>query len=151
MNLPPKYWLMHYDQETGEILSFHNPMRGKPDVSPTIIVSVEQHVDIQVNPARYRVLDNKLTLVDNVIEETQKPKIVDVQSAIIGGLVIDNVCYALETLALAPMLLDLASGNAQVRAIVHTPAGTQLEFLTREVAVTVADQISKHLVGLHLG
>lgn len=151
MSLPPKYWLMHYDEETGEVLSFHNPMRGKPDVNPTIIISVEQHADIQIDPGRYRVLDNKLTLVDNVVEERTERRTVDVASAIIGGLVIEGVCYALEPLALSPMLLDLASDSKSVRAIIHTPAGTKLEILTRENAEKVASLISEHLVGLHLG
>lgn len=151
MNLPPKYWLTHYDEETGEILSFHNPMRGKPDVESTVIVSVEQHKDIQVNPGRYRVLNNKLVTVDNVEADEVERRIVDVPSAIIGGLVIDGICYALEPTALSSMLLDLAAGSERVRAVIHTSAGTKLEILTREVAVKVADSISEHLVGLHLG
>lgn len=151
MNLPPKYWLMNYDEETGEVLSFHNPMRGKPDVSPLLTVSLENHTEIQTDPSRWRVVEGKLTLVDNVPEDQIERQTVDVASAIIGGLVVDGICYALEPTALSSMLLDLTAGSERVRAVIHTSAGTKLEILTREVAVKVADSISEHLVGLHLG
>lgn len=151
MNLPPKYWLMHYDEETGEVLSFHNPMRGKPDASPTLTISVENHAAIQTDPSRWRVLSGKLTLVDNVPEDQIERRTVDVPSAIIGGLVIDGICYTLEPIALSSMMLDLATGNTKVRALIHTPSGTKLEVMTRDAAMKVAEAISEHLVGLHLG
>lgn len=150
MNLPPKYYLMHYDAETGEILSFHNPMRGKPDVSPTLTVSLDDHVEVQRNPSLYRVVDGKLVSVDEDAVEEPRP-IVDMPSAIIGGLVVDNVCYALESISLSVMLLDLSTNAAEVRAITHTATGTQVNTLTREDALRLAETISEHLVGLHLG
>jgi len=151
MNLPPKYWLMNYDEETGEVLSFHNPMRGKPDVSPLLTVSVENHAEIQTDPSRWRVVDGKLTLVNNVPEDQIERQTVDVASAIIGGLVVDGICYALEPIALSPMMMDLAAGSSKVRAIIHSPSGTKLEAMTRDDALKVAEAISEHLVGLHLG
>lgn len=148
--LPPKYYLLHFDEETGEILSFHNPMRGKPSESPTITISLEQHAELQPNTNGWRVISNKLTKVDNVLEEPVRTKI-NVQQAIIGGLVIDGVCYALEPTALSVMTLDLSTGSTKVRAIVHTPEGTLLEALVRDDALKVADIIAEHLIGLHLG
>lgn len=150
MNLPPKYWLMHYDKETGEVLSFHNPMRGKPEESPTLTISLEQHAAVQPNPGAYRVVDGKLTEVeDEEQEEVRAP--VDVPSLIIGGLVIDDVCYALEPVSLSVLMLDLSTGVESCRAITHTATGTKVHTLPREDALKAAETISEHLVGLHLG
>lgn len=148
--LPPKYYHLHYDESSGEILGFYNPMKGKVTETPTILISLEQHVEVAPRTNNFRVLNGKLVEVDDEVQLDSKP-VINLTNALIGGIMIGEVCYALEPSALNVMALDLGSGSEHVRAIIHTPDGTKLVELPRETALGVADTIVAHLVTLHCG
>lgn len=148
--LPAKYYHLHYDESSGEILGFFNPMKGKVTEEPTILIDLEQHAAASANAHKFRVLGGKLVEVDDEPQTVSKP-VVNVANALIAGLMVDGVCFALEPSALSVMTLDLASGGIQVRAIIHTPDGTRLEAMTREKALEVSTVIVEHLASLHCG
>jgi hypothetical protein len=151
MSLPPKYYMLHYDEATGEVLSFWNPLRGKAPDEPTIAISLEQHAAVLQTTDKYRVVNGKLITVDQVPKTHSDKEPINIKKALIGGLVIDNVCYALESTAINVLLLDIASEREEIRAVVHTPDGTELTTLKRDTAVQIAKTISDHLVGLYIG
>lgn len=151
MSLPPKYYLLHYDEDTGEILSFWNPMRGKAPDEPTIAISLEQHAAALQSTGSYRVQDGKLVAIDAAPSTQSGRERLNINKSLIGGLVIDDVCYALEPTAIDVLLLDLATERKEIRAVIHTPDGTELTSLKRDAAVRIAKTISDHLVGLYVG
>lgn len=142
--LPAKYYYVHYDEATGEILGFFNPMKGKVRETPTILISSEQHAEVHGRANSFRVLDNKLVEVSDVEIPEAIPQ-VDIQRALIAGLVIDGLCFALSPGALSVLQLDLATGTENVRAIIHTAEGSRLEVLEREQAIKVAGLIVDHI------
>lgn len=148
--LPPKYYYLHYDGVTGELLGFFNPMKGKCTEEPTILIDLEQYAEASSRTQKFRVLNGKLVQVDNEEQPVQLPE-VNVANALIAGLVVGQVCYAIDPSALSVMLLDLAAGGDSIRAVVHTPDGTRLESLVRDEAVKVAASIAGHLASLHCG
>ncbi|AGS82126.1 hypothetical protein O152_gp235 [Pseudomonas phage PaBG] len=150
MALPAAYYQLVYDEKTGDVLSFWNPMRGECPDSPYIEVSLEDHARVQPAPFKFRVIDKRLVEVSDIPKD-ERPKRPAVSEAIIAGLVIDGVCYALDPKALAVLTLDLSRGSKTCRAIAHTPTGNQLVTLPKEDAKNVASMIADHLVALHCG
>lgn len=150
MALPAPFYQLVYDEQTGEVLSFWNPMRGECPDSPSIEVSIEDHARVQPNAHRFRVIDKRLVEVDDVPVE-ERPKRRDVNEALIAGLVIDGTCYAIAPNLLSLLTLDLARNAKQCRAVTHTANGNQVAQLTKDEAKVIASKITDHLADLHCG
>lgn len=146
--LPPKYYYVHYDEATGEILGFFNPMKGKVHETPTILISAEQHAEVHGRAHNYRVLNTQLVSVSNVQEPEEAPK-VDIGLALIAGFVHDDLCFALQPGALSVLQLDLATGTENVRAVINTAEGSRLKVLERAKAIEVSGLIVEHLGALY--
>lgn len=150
MALPAAYYQLVYDEKTGDVLSFWNPMRGECPDSPYIEISLEDHARVQPTPFKFRVIDGRLVEVSDTPKD-KRPKRPEIAEAIIAGLVIEGVCYALDPRALAVLTLDLSRGAKTCRAIAHTPTGNQQVALSKEDAKNVASMIADHLAALHCG
>lgn len=150
MSLPATYYQLVYDEQTGEVLSFWNPMRGECPDSPFVEISLEDYARVQPAAHKFRVIDKRLVEVNDVPVE-ERPKRRNINEALIAGLVINDTCYAIAPALLSLLSLDLARNAKQCRAVVHTATGTQVTQLAKEDAKAVASEIADHLASLHCG
>lgn len=152
--LPAPYYHLYYDENTGEILGFWNPNNGECEHSPNILVDLETHSMVQPRSHQFRVVNGKVVSLEELRAQPtteEAPAKPQSEPSLVGGLVVDDICYAVVPHHLSVMVLDLSIGADEVRAITYTKEGRRLVKLSRADAENVASKIAEHLSNLLVG
>lgn len=134
------YYLLNYDEATGEILNFWNPANGECPYFPTIQISLETHKSVSSQPHLYLVKDKRL-----YARELEAPTEAPVfQHDLSAGFVFEDECYALTAHALC-LLYAVADSENGGSVITYTKEGAKLVSKSQEDAKRIRNAAAEHI------
>lgn len=134
------YYLLNYDEATGELLNFWNPANGECPYHPVIQISLDTHKSVSSQPHMYLVRDKRL-----YARELETPKAAPTfVHDLSAGFVFEDECYALTADALC-VLFAVADSENGGSVITYTKEGAKLVSKSQEDARRIRNAAAEHI------